>query len=236
MKNLQNQPLILLIENNSDWLIGVCSELEAAGCDVLIATGGDEGFCAARRRQPDLILCETALPDISGVQLCYMVRADEDLHDTPFVLIGETNGENGNASCEGFQAGADDFFEKNCQPQFLTAKIRRLIALQRSEAELRQRRSDLHRSEMYLTKIIEDASNLVTVLNPAAASATFENYDNSKPHIFSGKSTPPQKHLPSKNADALQVWNRALETKEIVEINKFSNRGKREKVIYEIVR
>jgi len=71
MKNLHNQTTILLIENDSDWLVDVYSVLQEAGYDVLIATGGDEGFCVARRVRPDLIVCESALPDISGVQLCY---------------------------------------------------------------------------------------------------------------------------------------------------------------------
>lgn len=234
MKNLQNQTTILLIESNSDWLLDIYSLLQEAGHDVLIATGGDEGFCVARRVRPDLILCEAALPDISGIQLCYMIRADEDLHAALFTLIGEASDQNCDTATEGFHAGADDYFEKSGNRQFLAAKITRLIALQRSETELRERCRELHRSELHLTKIIEDASNLVTVLDPSASPVTFEKYDIPKSRNFFGKSSESKKRLPEKNADALEIWKQALQTKEIVEINKFGN-GNRDKVYYEIV-
>jgi len=234
MKNLQNQTTILLIESNSDWLLDAYSVLQEAGCVVLIANGADEGFCLARRVRPDLILCEAALPDISGIQLCYMIRADENLHATLFTLIGEVSDQTGDTAFECFHAGADDYFEKNCNRQFLAAKIARLIAFRRSEAELLERCCELRRSESHLTKIIEDTSNLVTVLDLAAGRVTSEKYDIPKSRKFLGKSGEPRKQLPEKNADALEIWKRALCAKEVVETNKFRS-GKREKVYYEII-
>jgi len=234
MKNIQNQITILLIESNSDWLLDVYSVLQEAGYDVLIATGGDEGFCVARRVRPDLILCETAMRDISGIQLCYMIRADKNLHATPFTLIGKACDQNCDTVFEGFDAGADDYFEKNCNRQFLAAKITRLIALRRSEAELRERCRELHRSETHLTQIIEDASNLAAVSDPIAEPIAFEKYDILKPENFIGKSREPKKQLSEKNVDTSEIWRQALQNKEVVETNKFGN-GKREKVYYEIV-
>ncbi len=234
MKNLQNQTTILLIESNSDWLVDVYSVLQEAGYDVLIATGGDEGFCVARRVRPDLILCEAAMPDISGVQLCYMIRADEELNAALFVLMGDASDQNCDVAFEGFRAGADDYFEKSCNRQFLGAKIARLVAFQRTEAELRQRCQNLYRSELHLTKIIKDTSNLVAVLDPEFNFVAFDEYDFPKSGNFFGRNIEPKKQMPKKNADALEIWKRALQAKEFVETKKFGN-GKREKVYYEIV-
>jgi len=234
MKNSQNQTTILLIESNSDWLVDVYSVLQEAGYDVLIATGGDEGFCAARRVRPDLILCEAALPDISGVQLCYMIRADEELHAALFVLMGDASSQNCDAAFEGFRAGADDYFEKSCNRQFLGAKIARLIALRRTEAELRQRCQNLYRSELHLTKIIKDTSNLVAVLDPEVKLAAFDEYDIPKTGSFFGKTIESNKQMPKTSVDALETWKRALQAKEVVETKKFGNE-KREKIFYEIV-
>jgi len=229
MKNLQNQITILLIESNSDWLVNVYSALQEAGYDVLIATGGDEGFCVARRRLPDLIISETAMPDISGVELCYMIRADKELHETPFILVGEAGSQDTDTAFEGFRAGADDYFEENCHTQFLEAKVTRLVELQRSEVELRQRRRNLHSSETHLAKIIEDTSNLVEALEPTFRFIAFDEYYVPKSKSFFSKSV-----ALKKNANALEMWKRTLQNKERVETNKFGNE-KREKVYYEIV-
>lgn len=210
MKNHQNQLTVLLIENDSDWLLEVYSTFQAAGYNVLIATGGDEGFCVARRNLPDLIVSETAMPDISGVQLCYMIRAAEKLRATPFVLIGGDV----DIAAEGFRAGADDCFDENCHPQFLEAKAARLIEFQRSEAELRQRRETMRRSESQLAEIIEDASNLAAVLDPALRFTNFGKCDFSESKRFFG--------------------NRPSSAGKFLGANRFGN-VERETVYYEIV-
>ena len=235
MKNLQNQITILLIESNSDWLADAYSILQKAGCDVLIATGGDAGFCAARRVRPDLILCETALPDISGVQLCYMIRADEHLQPALFVLMGDAGEQDADIAFEGFRAGADDYFERNCSRKFLAAKIARLLSLQQIESELREKCRNLRRSERHLTKIIENTSNPATASDSMFGCAVLDRSDVSKSNSFFGKNGEPGKSGQKKNTDALENWRRALQPKEVIDAGKFG-KEEREKVYYEIAR
>jgi DNA-binding response OmpR family regulator len=165
-----------------------------------------------------------------------MIRADEDLNAALFVLMGEASGQNCDTASEAFRAGADDYYEKSCNRQFLAAKISRLVALRRTEAELRQRFRNLHRSELHLTKIIEDASNLVAVLDSPSKSklVALGECDIPKSGSFFSKKIESKKQMPKKNADALEIWKRALQAKEFVETKKFGNE-KREKVYYEIV-
>jgi len=225
MKNTRNQTTILLIENDSDWLVDIYSVLHEAGYDVLIATGGDEGFCLARRVRPDLIVCEAALTDISGVQLCYMIRADKNLRAAQVVLIGGQD----DTAFESFRAGADDYFEKNGSLLFLQAKITRLIEIRRAENDLRRRSRELRRSEQHLMKIIEDTSNLVAVLEPKLRFVAFGKCEKQKSKGFFGSSVEPES-----NADGLENWKQSLQSKELAETNKFVSR-EREKVYYEVV-
>lgn len=234
MKNSPNQFTILLIESDSDWRADVYSLLRDAGCDVLIAKGGDAGFCAARRVRPDLILCEAALPDISGVQLCYMIRADKNLHDALFILMGDADNQNCDLAAEAFRAGADDYFEKNGSRHFFLTRIARLIALRRAESELRQRYRNLYRSELRLTKIVEDTFNLIAFLEPAFKLTASNKIDSPKSKLFNQRSRT-RKRLSGKNVNASEEsWKRAFQQQEFVETNKFGNR-KREKVYYEVV-
>ena len=226
MKNLHNEATILLIENNSDWLMNVYTVLQEAGHDVLIATGGNEGFCLARRVRPDLIICEAALPDISGVQLCRMVRADKDLRDTMFLLIGETREGNPEESLDGFDAGADDFLEKNCNPQFLAAKAARLIELRRSEKEIQLSYEMLHRSERHLAMLIEDASKLIASLELPISARISDKPFAAKAKTFFDVTAEPKKQKTEKplyqserNADALAVWKQSLQIKDFSHTN-----------------
>lgn len=234
MKNLQNQATILLIENNADWSADVYSVLKEAGYDVLTATGGDVGFCAARRVRPDLIICEDALPDISGIQLCYMIRADKNLHAALFILMGESNGQGCNTILEGFRAGADEYFEKSCNRQVFAAKIAQLIALQRPKVELRERFHNLRRSELHLTKIIEDTYNLVAALDPAIKFLTFDEHYIPEPTKTFSQSIHSKNRMSKKNVNILETWQQALQPREFINTDKSGN-GSREKVYYEIV-
>lgn len=234
MKNFQNQATILLIESNSDWLAEVRAMLWEAGYNVLTADGGDQGFCVARRAQPDLIICEAALPDFSGVQLCYMIRADSRLRRVPLILLGETCGQPADSAAEALRAGADDCFETKCCRQFLATKIARLIALRRSEIELLRRRQTLHRAESRLAKIIEETSNLVAALDPAYSSAALNSYDALRLKSFFGAARSSRKPPLKKNANALEIWKPTVRAADFVETGKGVNE-KREKVFYEIV-
>lgn len=227
MKKFQTKALILLIGNKSNGLTDVCPMLQKVGYDVLTANDGDEGFCLARRERPDLIVCEIALPNISGIELCYMVRADKYLESTPLILVGEPENQNGDGYLEGVRAGADDFFEAGCHSPFLTAKAARLIEFRRAEIELCQRRQNLNHSESRFKKIIEDASNLIAALESKINFSFSDKYLVKKSENSFNKSFKPQK-----NAAASKDFTR---NPEFVDEYKFGNQV-REKVFYDVVR
>ena len=232
MKKLQNQNTVLLIESNSDWLKEVSSLLEEAGYKVFTATGGDRGFCIARRVRPDLIVCEAALPDISGVQLCYMIRADKDLYGARFVLMGDLSVENGSAVLEGFRAGADSCFERNCDRQFLAAKLGQLLALQRAETKLCQCLNLLRHSKSHLVKIIKDTADLIAALNPTFRFAVLEDYA-----VFDSRKTlnsEAERAMSGKNENSTETRRQSLPIEERTNTAQISNKLP-EKVYYEIV-
>ncbi len=235
MKKFQNPNTILLIENNSEWLADVRAMLREAGYDVVTATGGDRGFCAAQRLQPDLIVCEAALPDLSGIQLCYMFRADKNLHTVPLILIGETGDRgSGDAATESVCAGADDFFEKNVQRQFLVVRIARLIALRRAEDELRRRCQNLRRAERHLEKIIEDTFHLAAALDPAQNVAATNDADARQIESLFSSIILPKKLSLKRNSDALEFWRQTLPAHNSAETGSFTG-IRREPVYYEVV-
>lgn len=232
MNNLLHQPTILLIENDSKWLIDVYSVLQEAGYDILIANGGSEGFCLAQRFRPDLIISDAALTDIPGVQLCRMIRADRDLNALLFILLGESGDESSDISAKAFEAGTDDYLYEDCSPRFLAAKIKRLIDLQRAETEIQFNYQKLHRSEQHLARLIEDTSKLISSINPAIINTAAGQSHARKSRNFFERNVEPKKQFAGnsiphmkKNDDAIAAWKQLLQVKSHDDLDELGGDG-----------
>lgn len=160
----QTQPVILLIGNNSNNFENSINALEQAGNSVVTAGDGCSGFLAAQRERPDLIVSRISLPDVSGIELCRLIRTDEELCATPFVLIGEAFEEEG-TDAEILRSGADEYLSDLHTAQYLVIKAAWLIQQKRSEANLRQYCQILRQRQRHITEIIKDTSGLMRNLD-----------------------------------------------------------------------
>jgi CheY-like chemotaxis protein len=90
------------------------------------AEAGD-GYVAlqlARELRPDAIILDLMLPGMSGLEVLAEVRADEQLRDTPVLVItawSETHDDL-------VAAGADDYLPKPFDPDQLQAKLAKLVS------------------------------------------------------------------------------------------------------------
>jgi CheY-like chemotaxis protein len=78
---------ILIIEDNPANLELMTYLLSTFGHTVLAAEDGHQGIEAARREQPDLIICDVHLPDIDGYEVARCLKSDPQLHTTPLIAV-----------------------------------------------------------------------------------------------------------------------------------------------------
>ncbi len=78
---------ILYIEDDPASRVLVERTLKFAGYIVLVAENGLDGIDIARRVQPDLVLTDINLPDISGREITTMLRSDSRFQHTPIVAL-----------------------------------------------------------------------------------------------------------------------------------------------------
>ena len=87
----------------------------------------------------DVIVCETELPDMSGVRLFRLLQQESRLRSTPFVFMSA------DARVEtkvvAFRAGVDDYVVKPCDGGELRARIARLISKQTRARQAQRERS-----------------------------------------------------------------------------------------------
>jgi len=115
---------VLVIEDDDSISAGLRRGLHAAGFDVALASGGDEGYERALSRRFDLIVLDLMLPDCSGLDV---LRSWKGQLTTPVVVLtARTDLED---RLEAFRLGAVDYVPKPFWIEELVARIRaRLVS------------------------------------------------------------------------------------------------------------
>lgn len=112
---------ILIVEDEGPQAQVLTYNLEAAGYSVIWAERGEGGIDQARLKRPDLILLDWMLPDMSGVEVCRTLKADEDTRDIPIMMLTARGSEEDKV--RGLTVGADDYVTKPYSNRELIARI-----------------------------------------------------------------------------------------------------------------
>jgi DNA-binding response OmpR family regulator len=96
--------------------------LEAEGYQVVCAASGNAGFEALLSQQPDAVILDLMLPDVSGLELCQRMRASSDV-----TIIILTAMKDDSQLVQGLDVGADDYIRKPFSREELLARMRALL-------------------------------------------------------------------------------------------------------------
>jgi diguanylate cyclase (GGDEF)-like protein len=113
---------ILIIDDSPDALDVAKIRLAKEGLDILCAEGGVAGLEVARRENPDLILLDLDMPDLSGFDVCRALKADLELCMIPVLFLsGSGTAED---KVKGLDLGAVDYITKPFDAFELRARVR----------------------------------------------------------------------------------------------------------------
>lgn len=116
---------ILVIDDDASLLQMMSLMLKRAGHDPLMAHDGQEGIEIARREQPDLAIVDIMMPDLSGYDVCTILRQDPLTSSIPLlVLTALTQPEHKDVAAE---SGADDFVTKPVTRDDLVGRVDELL-------------------------------------------------------------------------------------------------------------
>jgi DNA-binding response OmpR family regulator len=117
-----NQKTVVVIEDDEDFLGLVKLMLADTGLQIVPALGGREGLDAIRQVQPDLVILDLVLPDLSGWEVFMQMRAVPATSETPVIIL--TN--QGTRVDRNFGlrvARVHDFLMKPCLPSQLRQSV-----------------------------------------------------------------------------------------------------------------
>ncbi|HAN34244.1 MAG: response regulator transcription factor [Actinobacteria bacterium] len=110
---------LLFIEDDDAIRVALTLALEDEGYEVREAPDGRAGLAAFAEREPDLVLLDLRLPDLSGFEVCRSLRANSIV---PIIIV--TAQTDTYDLVAGLEAGADDYVTKPVVPKELAARIR----------------------------------------------------------------------------------------------------------------
>lgn len=112
---------ILVIEDHADMRRNIATILEMENFTVVTAADGREGLEQARRRRPDVILCDVMMSELDGYGVLAELRKDAAFAAIPFIFL-TAKGEQRDVRT-GMNLGADDYLSKPVTASDLLATI-----------------------------------------------------------------------------------------------------------------
>jgi two-component system, OmpR family, response regulator RegX3 len=115
----ERQGPILLVEDESSMAEALRYNLESEGFQVVVATDGRQALEHLRVFRPRLVLLDLMIPDISGLDICRMIRRDSIV---PIVVVTAKDTEADKVVS--LEMGADDYITKPFSMRELLSRVR----------------------------------------------------------------------------------------------------------------
>ena len=156
---------ILIVEDEVKIARFVTLELQHEGYEVEVAHDGRTGLALCESWQPDLLILDLMLPELSGIEVCRRLRQTSDL---PIIML--TAKDDVSDKVMGLDMGADDYMTKPFAIEELLARIR--VSLKKHRADRESETSTLKAGELMI-----DPASYGTAYGGEAISLTKKEFD-----------------------------------------------------------
>jgi len=132
---------ILLIEDNLPQSRQIKRMLEKTGYQVFCADKGITGLKMVTTLNPDVVILDVVLPDISGHEVCRWIKVRDDTKGIPVIML--TVKSKLKEKVAGLQIGADDYLPKPFKESELNARIYASLRTKEFQEELKKKNTQL---------------------------------------------------------------------------------------------
>ena len=114
--------LIMVVEDEEALGLMLKYNLEKEGYEVLVQTRGSKVIADVEKNMPSVILLDWMLPEMSGVEICKLIRSKPDIKNIPIIMLTAKGEEEDKV--KGLSAGADDYVTKPFSIPELMARVK----------------------------------------------------------------------------------------------------------------
>lgn len=130
---MNNRGKILIADDEPDILEIIDYNLSGEGYEIICAKNGNEAIEFAKRELPSMIILDIMMPGKNGIEVCKLLRMQQQFKDTIIIFLTAINDEN--TEIKGLETGADDYITKPISPKVLISKVNALFRRVSKEQE-----------------------------------------------------------------------------------------------------
>lgn len=116
---------IAIVEDEPNIVELVKYNLDREGYRTIAANDGRKGLELIRQELPDLVILDLMLPELDGITVCKLLRADVTTKSIPIIILTAKSEEADRVL--GLEMGADDYVTKPFSPRELVARVRAVL-------------------------------------------------------------------------------------------------------------
>jgi twitching motility two-component system response regulator PilH len=119
-------PRVLIVDDSATLRLIMARALQRYGCQVSIASNGNDGLNKALQERPHCIILDVVLPGVNGFSLCRQLRALDPEHDLSIIMVSSKNTPVDQRW--GLRQGADRYLSKPFTEEELVGTVKELLS------------------------------------------------------------------------------------------------------------
>src|SRR2546427_9816435 len=161
-------PAKILVVDDTPQNVKLLADLLAVkGYAVATASSGAEALEKVEKQQPDLVLLDVVMPEMSGYEVCRKIRGSRAAATLPVIMV--TALDPAQERVKGIEAGADDFLTKPINRHELLARVKSLLRIKVLHDELGEWNRTLERRVEAQVAQLERLARLKRFFSPQLA-------------------------------------------------------------------
>jgi len=153
----------ILIVDDDPVNIGVLANALKSSYEILTALNGYDAISLVKEHSPDLVLLDVMMPELDGLQVCRLIRAEGRFADIPIIFVTAVDSMEGEV--QGLELGAVDYITKPVNLKLAKLRIRNQLELKRQQNIVTQQNTLLTRQKEELEATLARIKRLEGILS-----------------------------------------------------------------------
>ena len=116
---------VIVVDDEPFILMMIEDKLRKAKIDVIGLRESSRALEVIKKEMPDLIILDWMMPELSGIELCRMIKADADVKDIPIFML-TAKGQDSDEQ-QGIMCGVSRYITKPFSPKSLLEMVQETL-------------------------------------------------------------------------------------------------------------
>lgn len=120
-------PKVMVVDDEPFILMMIEDKLKKAGFDVITSRQSKGVTDVIRTENPDLLILDWMMPEVSGIEICKDLKSDKDLSNIPIFMLTAKGQEDDEKL--GLMSGVDRYITKPFSPKLLLEMVKEILGI-----------------------------------------------------------------------------------------------------------